>query len=139
MIFFGDGPYYLLPPTNLDGNSIISYTPLIKKPKSPVHFIGLNSISIDGNPIQIPTKPAKLSTVIPYTTLRTDIYKSFIKIFSKASMGLRLPRTKTIAPFGLCFKARVLEFTRVGFRVPQIDLELGSGRNWTVFRANSMQ
>ncbi|GFZ14099.1 hypothetical protein Acr_24g0002890 [Actinidia rufa] len=54
-------------------------------------------------------------------------------------MGLRLPRTKTIDPFVLCFRASALGFARVGFRVPQIDLDLGSGRNWTVFRENSMK
>ncbi|KAH7842356.1 hypothetical protein Vadar_004369 [Vaccinium darrowii] len=48
-------------------------------------------------------------------------------------------RVKRVKPFDLCWNANALGFTQVGFRVPQIDLELGNGKNWTIFGSNSMK
>ncbi|CAL5416021.1 unnamed protein product [Camellia sinensis] len=140
VIFFGDGPYYLLPPTNLNAETLLSYTPLLKTPKSPDYFIGVKAISINGKAIPLSTyssQRVKLSTVVPYTTLRSELYKTFLNSFSKATKGV--PRVETIKPFGLCLKASALGFTRVGFRVPQIDLQLSNGKNWAIFGANSMK
>lgn len=139
--FFGDGPYYILPPTNLDAETIVSYTPLLKKPNSPDFFIGVKSLAVDGRSIPIPisTTPTKLSTVVPYTTVRSDVYRYLKKSFSKGTGTAGVPRVKRVKPFDLCWNASALGFTRVGFRVPQIDLELGNGKNWTIFGSNSMK
>ncbi|KAI3469523.1 hypothetical protein Pfo_026186 [Paulownia fortunei] len=138
VIFFGDGPYNLLPPTNFDVSSLLSYTPLLRNPKSADYFIGIKALSISGNSIAMsPYEGIKLSTVVPYTTLRTDIYELFLKFFTKAMKGI--PRMKEVKPFSTCFKASAMGFSRVGLHVPQIDLEFANGKNWTIYGANSMK
>ncbi|KAL0376579.1 UNVERIFIED_CONTAM: putative aspartic proteinase GIP2 [Sesamum calycinum] len=122
VIFFGDGPYHLLPPTKFDVSSLLSYTTLLRNPKSADYFIGIKALSISGNSIaQSPYEGIKLSTAVPYTTFRTDIYELFLKFFKKAMkafLGLR---------------------SGVGLHVPQIDLEFANGKNWTIYGANSMK
>ncbi|CAK9137180.1 unnamed protein product [Ilex paraguariensis] len=147
VIFFGYGPYYLLPPTNLDAASILSYTPLLKNPKSPDYYISVKAISINGknSPISTITMAlnplghggVNLSSVVPYTTHRSDIYKPFLKSFSQETKGI--PRAKTVESFSLCLRTSAIGFSRVGLRVPEIDLELGSGKTWTIYGANSMK
>ncbi|CAI9118585.1 OLC1v1020175C1 [Oldenlandia corymbosa var. corymbosa] len=147
LLFFGDGPYNLMPPTSFDVASILAYTPLLKVPKSPDYYIDVQAISIDGKAIPMTRKSlavdrlgrggVKLSTVVPYTTLRTGIYRSFIKSFKKATQGF--PRVPAVTPFSLCYNATAIGFSRVGVHVPPIDLQLANGKNWTIFGANSMK
>ncbi|KAL4590243.1 hypothetical protein LXL04_003169 [Taraxacum kok-saghyz] len=76
----------------------------------------------------------KLSTIEPYTTLRTDIYNRVVRTFWMATIGI--PRVTSVAPFGLCvrtFSNRVLQW------VPDIDFGLPDGKKWTVTSANSMK
>lgn len=138
VIFFGDGPYNLLP-LPFDIASILSYTPLLRKKNSVEYYIGLKGISIGGKAIKLqsPSTVMKLSTIVPYTTLRSDIYNSLLTEFSRATRGY--PQVKKVNPFGLCFNSTAIGSTRVGLAVPQIDLELGNGAKWTVFGANSMK
>lgn len=138
VVFFGDGPYNLLPPTNFDASSLLSYTPLLRNPKTADYFIGIKALSIGGNSIPMsPFEGIKLCTVLPYTTLRTDIYKLFIKFFTKAMKGI--PQAKKVKPFTTCYNASAIGFSRVGLHVPQIDLEFANGKNWTIYGANSMK
>lgn len=138
VVFFGDGPYNLLPLTKFDVSSLLSYTTLLKNPKSADYFIGIKALSISGNSIaQSPYEGIKISTVVPYTTFRTDIYELFLKFFKKAMKGI--PRTKKVSPFSTCFNASAIGFSRVGLHVPQIDLEFANGKNWTIYGANSMK
>ncbi|XP_035834292.1 chitinase CLP [Helianthus annuus] len=46
VLFFGTGPYYLLPQSNVDVRSYLSYTPLVTRPDSFGYFISVNSIVI---------------------------------------------------------------------------------------------
>ncbi|XP_027120192.1 basic 7S globulin 2-like [Coffea eugenioides] len=147
LVFFGDGPYNLLPPTNFDVASILTYTPLQKIPKSPDYYIDIKAISIGGKAIPVPRKSlaadklghsgVKLSTVVPYTTLRADVYKAFVNSFIESTQGL--PQLNAVKPFRLCFNSTAIGFSRVGLHVPPIDLELANGKNWTIFGANSMK
>ncbi|KAK4405686.1 Chitinase CLP [Sesamum angolense] len=138
VIFFGDGPYHLLPPTKFDVSSLLSYTTLLRNPKSADYFIGIKALSISRNSIaQSPYEGIKLSTAVPYTTFRTDIYELFLKFFMRAMKGI--PRTKKVSPFSTCFNASAIGFSRVGLHVPQIDLEFANGKNWTIYGANSMK
>ncbi|GAB4843451.1 hypothetical protein Ancab_013413 [Ancistrocladus abbreviatus] len=147
VIFFGDGPYNLFPPTNADVSSFLSYTPLIENPKSLGYYIGVDAISINGQRIKVlPSTLAldalghngvKLSTIVPYTTLRSDIYKTFLHEFTKATSPIA--RVKAEKPFDLCLNVTIVGFSRVGLEVPQIDLELNNGRNWTIYGSNSMK
>ncbi|KAL3507976.1 hypothetical protein ACH5RR_033358 [Cinchona calisaya] len=147
LVFFGDGPYNLMPPTNFDVASILTYTPLLKIPNSTDYYIDIQAISVNGKAIPVPRKllavdklghgGVKLSTVVPYTMLRSDIYRTFLSSFIESTQGL--PRVNAVKPFSLCFNSTAIGFSSVGLHVPQIDLELANGKNWTIFGANSMK
>ncbi|KAK9756135.1 hypothetical protein RND81_01G076000 [Saponaria officinalis] len=145
--FFGDGPYFLLPPPGRDVTQLLSYTPLLKNPKDAFgYYISLKGISVNGQPVKLPKNTlsfdslgnggVKLSTVSPYTTLKSRIYRAFFNLFSMLTKSY--PRVPKVAPFDLCFNSTKLGSTRVGYAIPQIDLQLSSGGNWTVFGGNSL-
>ncbi|KAI3805253.1 hypothetical protein L1987_27462 [Smallanthus sonchifolius] len=138
--FLGDGPFYFTPP-NLDLRTILSYTPMIRKSSTSLgYYIKLNRISIKGTPIRLPSlknESVKLSTIVPYTTLRSDIYNALVLGFSKAAKNI--PRVKAVKPFSLCLKANAIGSFRTGFRVPNIDLQTQSGKVWTIPGDNSMK
>ncbi|KAL1207504.1 Chitinase CLP [Cardamine amara subsp. amara] len=138
-IYFGGGPYKL---QNVDARSMLSYTQLIKNPrKLNTYFLGLKSISVNKKKILLAKNAfdfdgnsdggVTLSTVNPFTTLRSDIYKVFIKAFSKATLGI--PRVKSTTSLEFCLKSTK------SFQVPRIDLEFADGKIWKVFAANSMK
>ncbi|XP_071742034.1 probable aspartic proteinase GIP2 [Rutidosis leptorrhynchoides] len=134
VLFFGKGPYYF---QNVDIRSYLSYTPLLNHPDSFGYFIGVTSIVIKKRSNQVPTNATtKLSTIEPYTTLRTDIYNQVIRRFSMVTK--RIQTVKPIAPFGLCYKSYT-NSTEVGLKVPDIDFSLESGNKWSVSTANSMK
>ncbi|KAD1098707.1 hypothetical protein E3N88_43311 [Mikania micrantha] len=141
--FLGDGPFYFTPSPNLDLRTILSYTPLIRKSsKSLGYYIKLNRISIKGKqtihfPLPIKSNYVKLSTVVPYTTLRSDVYKALVTAFSKATK--KIPRVNAVKPFSLCLKASAIGSVRAGFRVPNIDLETQGKKVWTISGDNSMK
>nr|GEW95435.1 basic 7S globulin 2-like [Tanacetum cinerariifolium] len=91
VLFFGTGPYYLLPNSNVDVRSLLSNTSLIRYPDSFGYYIG-----VTGN------STTKLSTIEPYTTLRTDIYNRVIRTFSLAIIGI--PRVSPVAPFAFVIR-----------------------------------
>ncbi|KAK9078454.1 hypothetical protein SSX86_002511 [Deinandra increscens subsp. villosa] len=135
VLFFGTGPYYLFPQSNVDVRSYLSYTPLLKHPDSFGYFISVNSIVIKKRSINVPANTTtKLSTIDPYTTLRTDIYNGMVRRFSKL-VTKRIPPAKPVAPFGLCFTTS----TTAGLKVPDIDFILPDGKKWSVSTTNSMK
>nr|XP_043626155.1 probable aspartic proteinase GIP2 [Erigeron canadensis] len=137
VLFYGTGPYNLLPQSSVDLRSYLSYTPLLKHPNSFGYFIGVVSIVIKKRSIIVPTNTfTKLSTIDPYTTLRSDIYNSVIRRFSAVTK--RIPPAKPIAPFGLCFNTSY-NGTKVGLKVPDIDFSLQNGKKWTISTANSIK
>ncbi|XP_062105009.1 probable aspartic proteinase GIP2 [Humulus lupulus] len=158
VIFFGKEPYVLLPGIDVSDPTSLTYTPLIQNPRSLVssfegnpsaeYFIGVKSIKVDGKPLRLNTTlltfdnegghgGTKISTVDPFTTLETSIYKAVVGAFVKA-LGPKVPRVKAVAPFGACFNAKYIGNTRVGPAVPQIDLVLRNDKLWSIFGANSM-
>ncbi|XP_030516887.1 probable aspartic proteinase GIP2 [Rhodamnia argentea] len=146
-LFFGSGPYQFRNPALVDVSRILSYTQLIKSPKSSDYYIGLSGISIAGKAVRSPRNAfsidpfgrggTKLSTVIPYTVLRSDVYDAFVNEFKKATRGI--PQAKMVKPFEYCLKSSAIASTRLGLQVPQIDLQVASGKNWTIYGANSMK
>ncbi|KAJ4834377.1 GLC7-interacting protein 2 [Turnera subulata] len=155
VVFFGDGPYVMLPGIDVSKNLI--YTPLILNPVSTAsayfegepsseYFIGVKGIQINGNSVPLNTSllaidkkgvgGTKISTVNPYTVLETSIYNAVINAFAKELSGI--PKVATVAPFGLCFDSTNIGSTRVGPAVPQIDLMLPNWNFWRIFGANSM-
>ncbi|PWA64586.1 aspartic peptidase A1 family [Artemisia annua] len=139
--FLGDGPFYFTTNPNLDLRALLSYTPMIRtNPKSLGYYIRLNRIIVKGKTVALPSLKnsyVKLSTVVPYTTLRSDIYKELIASFSKAAIFI--PQVNAVQPFSLCYKSIVVGPGSMWWRVPKIDLETESGRIWTIFGDNSMK
>ncbi|KAJ0881055.1 putative aspartic peptidase A1 family, aspartic peptidase domain superfamily, xylanase inhibitor [Helianthus annuus] len=137
ILFYGNGPFHLLPQSNIDVKNFLAYTPLLKHPDSFGYFIGVNSIVIKTRSIDIPgNTTAKLSTIEPYTTLRTDIYNRVVMRFSMVTK--RFPLANPIAPFDLCFST-FTNGTKVDLKVPDIDFNLPDGKKWAVSTANSMK
>ncbi|GAV60914.1 hypothetical protein CFOL_v3_04442 [Cephalotus follicularis] len=156
VVFFGDGPYVLLP--NFDASTYLIYTPLILNHVSTAssyflgdpstdYFIGVKSLKINGNNVPLNASllsinkqgigGTKISTVNPYSVMETSIYNALIKAFSKELANV--PRVAHVAPFGLCYNSTGLGGTRVGPAVPAIDLVLQSSDvYWRIFGANSM-
>ncbi|PWA85254.1 aspartic peptidase A1 family [Artemisia annua] len=119
VLFFGTGPYYLLPQTGVDLSSYLVYTPLLKHPDSFGYYIGVDSIVIKKRSIGIPANTTtKLSTTDPYTILRSDIYNSVVRRFLIVTK--RIPPAKPVAPFGLCFSTK-------------------DGKKWTISTSNSIK
>lgn len=150
VIFFGDGPYNLL--LNVDASRSLIYTPLIINPVSTAgafveYFIGVKSIKINEKTVPINTKllsinrngvgGTKISTVTPYTTLETSIYKAVASAFEDALANIT--KAAAVSPFTVCFDSKQIGSTRVGPAVPSIDLVLQSERVfWRIFGSNSM-
>ncbi|XP_076945463.1 putative aspartic proteinase GIP2 [Bidens hawaiensis] len=136
ILFYGNGPYYLFP-QNIDVKNFLSYTPLLKHQESLGYFIGVNSIVIKTRSIDIPGNvTTKLSTIEPYTTLRTDIYNRVVRRFLMVTK--RLTPANPIAPFGLCFST-FANGTKINIKVPDIELILQDGKKWAISTANSMK
>eukprot|EP00262_Sarcandra_glabra_P002134 TRINITY_DN1238_c1_g1_i1.p1 TRINITY_DN1238_c1_g1~~TRINITY_DN1238_c1_g1_i1.p1 ORF type:complete len:442 (+),score=23.87 TRINITY_DN1238_c1_g1_i1:36-1328(+) len=155
VIFFGSGPYVLLP--NNDVSTSLIYTPLLTNPVSTAgastqgepsfeYFIGVKSIKVSDKRISLNSSllsidsngvgGTKISTVNPYTTLETSIYNALTEAFIRES---NLTRVASVAPFGACFSSKNVGSTRVGPAVPAIDLVLQSESvYWAIFGANSM-
>ncbi|KAI3790639.1 hypothetical protein L2E82_03834 [Cichorium intybus] len=137
VLFYGNSPYYLLPQKDVDIRSYLSYTPLIKHPDSFGYFIGVNNIVIKKRSISIPANATtKISTLDPYTILRTDIYNPVVRRFQMVTK--RIPPAKPVPPFGLCFSTST-NGTQAALRVPDIDFSLPEGKKWTMSTANSIK
>ncbi|KAF5787911.1 putative aspartic peptidase A1 family, aspartic peptidase domain superfamily, xylanase inhibitor [Helianthus annuus] len=104
VLFFGTGPYYLLPQSNVDVRSYLSYTPLVTRPDSFGYFISVNSIVIK----------------------KIDIYNGVVRRFTKVTKQLRPAKpVRPLRPF-------VFSTSTAGLKVPDIDFSLPDGKKWTV-------
>ncbi|XP_039128342.1 probable aspartic proteinase GIP2 [Dioscorea cayenensis subsp. rotundata] len=157
-IFVGNGGNYKLAP-GIDVSSSLMKTLLIPNPvstrvsfkgeSSSEYFIGVSSVKIDGKAVKINTKlleidhegvgGTKLSTVTPFTSMETSIYKAVTRAFIKAAEAKKMKSVAPVKPFKTCFSSESIKSTRIGPDVPIIDLVLGSEDvYWRVFGANSM-
>lgn len=77
--------------------------------------------------------------MIPYTTIESSIYRSFIEAYAKSASAANLTRAASVAPFELCFRSNGIEATATGPAVPAIDLVLQSEMvKWRIHGRNSM-
>ncbi|XP_039128954.1 probable aspartic proteinase GIP2 [Dioscorea cayenensis subsp. rotundata] len=158
-IFVGNGGNYKLAP-GIDVSSFLMRTPLITNPVSTIafsfpgeasseYFIGVSSIKINGKAVKINTTlldiddkgvgGTKISTVTPFTTMETSIYKAVTMAFKKEAKAKKMKSVAPVEPFKTCFSSESMKSTRVGPDVPIIDLVLASEDvYWRVFGANSM-
>nr|GEW65005.1 basic 7S globulin-like [Tanacetum cinerariifolium] len=138
VLFFGEGPFYLLPHSEVDIRSLLSYTPLLKRPDSFSYYIGVNAIVIKQRSFEVvENTTARLSTTEPYTMLKTDIYHWVVRRLSKVTR--RMPLANPVAPFSLCYRMFFDNGTRVDLSVPDIDFSLQDGKNWTITKDNSIR
>ncbi|GAB2238947.1 hypothetical protein Droror1_Dr00024860 [Drosera rotundifolia] len=151
VIFFGNGPYDLLP--GIDISKILIHTPLMKHPRhQEQYFIGTRSIMVNSKRVTL--RPSllnmnrrgmkvintKISITTPYSILETSIYKSLTRLFIDESIATNVTRVTPISPFGLCFSTKKCD-DKVPCRVamPVIDLVMQSDVVfWRIFETNSM-
>ncbi|XP_071740506.1 chitinase CLP-like [Rutidosis leptorrhynchoides] len=135
--FLGDGPFYFTSFPNLDLRKFLSYTPMVRKTsKSLGYFIKINRILFVRKKVPLPLSigsQVRLSTIKPYTALRSDIYKALIVTVSEATKTI--PQVDAVKPFGLCYIASG-PTTRVSYRFPDINLEMEGGAIWTLSEEN---
>ncbi|KAK1420857.1 hypothetical protein QVD17_22769 [Tagetes erecta] len=158
-IFIGGGPYYM-PPSNEDQSLSLVSTPLVINPVStaPIYsegdasdeyFINVKDIEINGKRVAFNSSllsfdkngvgGTKISTIVPYTTLHSSIYKPLVKDFVKAAAANNIKRVASVAPFGACFDSKTAPKTITGPAVPDIDLVLeGKTVRFRLYGSNSM-
>ncbi|KAK4737924.1 hypothetical protein R3W88_001621 [Solanum pinnatisectum] len=129
-------------------NEVLTYTPLLKNPVSTAgayfpgepsveYFIGIEKILVNGKIVPIDNKllainktngvgGTKISTVVPYGTMESSIYKAFKDAFLKAIA--KVPIAKPIRPFELCFNLSNSS-TLKGLIIPQVSLVLQGEHN----------
>jgi hypothetical protein len=120
----------------------VAYTPLFSLDE---HFIGVKSIKINGKRLSLNASllssngGTKLSTIVPYTTMESTIYATFIKAYIQAAASMNMTRVASVAPFGLCFSSKGIDSQQLRSKVPAIDLVLQSEMvKWRIFGRNSM-
>ncbi|CAA2994695.1 basic 7S globulin-like [Olea europaea subsp. europaea] len=120
------------------------YTPLISKPSGAgeEYKINVKSIKISGKKLSMNQENiggAKISTTVPYTTMQSKIYGTFVDAYIKAATSLNISSVAPVAPFGVCFRSKGVENSRMGPNVPIIDLVLQSEMvKWRIYGRNSM-
>ncbi|XP_059433252.1 probable aspartic proteinase GIP2 [Corylus avellana] len=120
----------------------VTYTPLFSLQE---HSIGVKSIKINGNRLSLNASllssngGTKLSTIVPYTTMESTIYATFIKAYIQAAASMNMTRVASVAPFGLCFSSKGIDSKQLSLKVPAIDLVLQSEMvKWRILGRNSM-
>lgn len=150
LILFGHEPGY----DSIFGTEIsrsLMYTPLVTSPdgsgSSQDYSINVKSIKINGKRLSLRQKGigggTKISTTVPYTTLESSIYSSFIEAYKEAATNnyfLNMTVVAPVAPFGLCFSSKEVPSSMLlGPMVPAIDLVLQSEMvKWRVHGRNAM-
>ncbi|CAM0948813.1 unnamed protein product [Alopecurus aequalis] len=146
---FGGGPFFFIPSDRGDFTTMLAGTaPLHGFNGSPGYFLSATGIAVDQKNVPLPSGPlvVGLSSTIPYTALRPDVYAPFVKAFDQAAAGPNwsplVSRVTAVAPFERCYNSTKLSvgLSRLGYPVPQIDLLLqgGQGQTFSVLGANSM-
>ncbi|KAL8130379.1 hypothetical protein V2J09_019534 [Rumex salicifolius] len=166
-LYFGGGPYFLRPSTADLSKSLVT-TALIINPSStaPIYsegeasveyFINVRSIKIDAAPVKFNSSllsfdkdgsgGTKISTIDPYTTLHSQIYKPFLDLFMAKAAALKLVKVAPVAPFGACFSSKSIRYNaKTGKGIPIIDLVFneksavlhGKNARWRIYGSNSM-
>ncbi|XP_031484556.1 probable aspartic proteinase GIP2 [Nymphaea colorata] len=160
-IFFGDGPYVLLP--GADVSKPLAYTKLLNNPVAISHgsystieptieyFVKLTSIMVNGKAVPVNATllelrngngGTKISTVDTHTWLESSIYAALEAAFLKEATAMGIARVASPAnwpPFRACFSSKNVTSTRLGWAVPEIELQFqGASFGWKIYGSNSM-
>ncbi|PRQ42129.1 putative aspartic peptidase A1 family, xylanase inhibitor [Rosa chinensis] len=137
VIFFGEGPYMMLP--GIDVSRQLTYAPLSIGQQGE-YLINVQSIQINNNIVPLPPKfrsnQAMLSTTTPYTILHQSIFIALTQLYIKQFSGV--PQVTAVPPFGLCFDANKISYSKMGPAVPSIQLVLDNQQKlrWTISGQN---
>jgi hypothetical protein len=147
---FGGGPFQLVaaPPVDLAADGLRqNQVPFLKYSQNGAYYLRVAGINVNNEPVTLPPGAldlnagsgdggVMLSTVAPYTTLRSDIYRALLGAFDAATSGI--PRAPAVQPFDMCYQASALGVTRLGYAVVNIDLLLDDGRTWLIPGGSSL-
>ncbi|CAN8244093.1 unnamed protein product [Cochlearia groenlandica] len=130
--------YRVIPPFDDSVSIPMSFTP-IKGTDSGDYMITVQSIYVDGTPLALSPDlvngGAKLSTVVPYTMLPTDIYNALAQSFTLKAKAMGISTIPSVAPFKTCFDASTVK------NMPVVEIGL-PGRNgevkWRFHGANTV-
>ncbi|GAB4835853.1 hypothetical protein Ancab_000769 [Ancistrocladus abbreviatus] len=147
VIFFGDGPYAMLP--GIDISKILIYTPLVVPSTKDRYFIHVKSIEVNGNRVPLDSSllhingrgkgGTMISTTEPYSILESSIYKSFASVFIKEAKAMNISLVARVAPFEVCFSTKPRDEFPYRPAMPTIDLVLQTKEVfWRIFETNSM-
>ncbi|GAB4835849.1 hypothetical protein Ancab_000765 [Ancistrocladus abbreviatus] len=147
VIFFGDGPYAMLP--GIDISKILIYTPLVVPSTKDHYFIHVKSIEVNGNRVPLDSSllhingrgkgGTMISTTEPYSILESSIYKSFASVFIKEAKAMNISLVARVAPFEVCFSTKPRDEFPYRPAMPTIDLVLQTKEVfWRIFETNSM-
>ncbi|KAK1696563.1 hypothetical protein QYE76_013260 [Lolium multiflorum] len=145
---FGGGPLFFIPSDRGDFTTMLAGTaPLHGFNGSPGYFLSATGITVDRKKVPLSVSGplvVGLSSTIPYTALRADVYAPFVKAFDQAAASPNfspfVSRVAAVAPFERCYNSTKLSvgLSRLGYPVPQIELLLEGGQSFSVLGANSM-
>uniref|UniRef100_A0A0D3EP24 Peptidase A1 domain-containing protein n=1 Tax=Oryza barthii TaxID=65489 RepID=A0A0D3EP24_9ORYZ len=124
----------------------LSYTALRRSPElaggnGGGYYITAKSIEVNHHQVPLPNHGAplvvQLSSMVPYTELRPDVYGPFVKAWDEI---LQWPKkvAPPVAPFELCYESRTIGSNRLGYAVPDININLEDGAAWYIFGGNSL-
>ncbi|XP_073126776.1 probable aspartic proteinase GIP2 [Henckelia pumila] len=140
-IFLGGSP----PEIENDPPISMMYTPLISKNSNiqDGYYINVNSIKISGEKLSLNPKGfvgrTKISTTIPYTTMESKIYSTFVAAYIKAATSMNMSLVAPVAPFEVCFSPNELGSKSILPNFPTVDLVLQSELvKWRILGRNSM-
>ncbi|CAN6848486.1 unnamed protein product [Brassica oleracea] len=112
------------------------------------YLISVQSIYVDGTPLTLNPNlllggvAAKLSTVVPYTVLHTDIYNALAQSFTLKAEAMGISKVTSVAPFKDCFDAQnVAGKDMTGPNVPKIEFGLPGKTGevtWGFYGANTV-
>ncbi|TVU25612.1 hypothetical protein EJB05_28115, partial [Eragrostis curvula] len=138
---FDGGPFHLLatPPVEVAEDLWNNQPSFLTNPKNGAYYFRITGISVNNEPVAIPpgafdldfgtgTGGVMFSTVTPYTTMRSDIYRPLLEAFDAATSSI--PRAPPVRLFDMCYRVSALSMTRLGFAVANIDLFLDGGQRW---------
>ncbi|KAD4179659.1 hypothetical protein R6Q59_032004 [Mikania micrantha] len=120
---------FIIPGTGISNS--LSYTPLMSSMDG--YYVNVNSIKINGRRLAggQPIGGVEISSTVPYTVMKSNLYGIFAKAFVTAASSMNMTMVSPVAPFGVCFSSLAT--------VPEIELVLQSELvKWKIQRRNSM-
>ncbi|CAI9300270.1 unnamed protein product [Lactuca saligna] len=120
--------------SGIDISKSLSYTPLISSHgHQDGYYVNVKAIKINGRKLVLqPIRGVEISTVVPYTIMKSSIYGIFTKAYVKAAASMNMTMVAPVAPFGVCFSSQQ-------GKVPEIELVLQSELvKWMIQRRNLM-